>query len=78
MVDNRGGFDVPDADDGGNLWVPVISLTVVDASAGDGPPTGLIAPIAYTNNATCLANLPKAVQGTMYPVCAKVQLYRAR
>jgi hypothetical protein len=77
-VDTRGGFDAPDADGGASLWVPVLAVTDAAASAADGPPAGMIPLVAFENNATCLANLPKVVPGKMYPVCAKVEVYGPR
>jgi hypothetical protein len=74
-VDTHGGFDAPDADGGASLWVPVVAVTDAAASAADGPPAGMIAPVVFENNAACLANLPKLVPGKMYPVCAKVEVY---
>jgi len=76
-INTNGGFDAPDADGGASLWVPVLAVTDAAASAADGPPAGMIFPLAYENNATCLANLPKLVPGKMYPVCAKVEIYGA-
>jgi hypothetical protein len=75
-VDTNGGLDAPDANGGASLWVPVVAVTDAAASAADGPPAGMIAPIAFGNNAACLANLPEVVPGKMYPVCAKVEVYR--
>ena len=74
-VDTEGGFDAPDLDGGASLWVPVIALTDAAASAADGPPAGMILPVAFENTAHCLANLPKVESGKKYPVCAKVQIY---
>jgi hypothetical protein len=75
-VDTHGGFDVPDAKGSASLWVPVVAVTEAAASAADGPPAGMIAPLAFENNAACMANLPKVVPGRMYPVCAKVDVLR--
>lgn len=73
-VDAHGGFDAPDADGSVSVWVPVFAVTDAAASAADGPPAGMIPAVAFENNATCLANLPKVVPGKLYPVCAKVQV----
>ena len=75
-VDTHGGFDEPNANGSASLWVPVVAVTEAAASATDGPPAGTIPPIAFENNATCMANLPKVVPGRMYPVCAKVDVLR--
>ena len=74
-VDTSGGLDAPDANGGASLWVPVVAVTDAAASAADGPPAGMIAPVAFANNATCLASLPKVVPGKIYPVCARVEVY---
>lgn len=75
-VDASGGLDAPDANGGASLWVPVFAATDAAASAADGPPAGLIPPVAFGNNAACLASLPKVVPGKWYPVCARVEVYR--
>jgi len=74
-INSHGGWDATDADGGASLWVPVIAASDAAASAGDGPPNGLMFPIAFENNSACLAALPKTESGKMYPVCAKVQLW---
>jgi hypothetical protein len=75
-VDTHGGFDAPNASGSASLWVPVIAVTDAAASTADGPPSGMIPPIAFESNATCMAKLPKTDPGTMYPVCAKVDVLR--
>ena len=75
-VDTHGGFDAPDVEGGASLWVPVVAKSDAAASAADGPPAGMIPPLAFANNAACLANLPQVVPGKAYPVCAKVEVYR--
>jgi hypothetical protein len=77
-VDDHGGLDAPDANGSASLWLPVVAKSDAAASAADGPPAGLIGPLAFLNNATCLANLPKVEPGKMYPVCAKVDVYGTR
>jgi len=77
-VNTTGGFDAADVDGGASLWVPVIASSDAAASAADGPPSGLIPPLAFTNNAQCLAALPKVEPGKMYPVCAKVEVFGNR
>lgn len=74
-INTTGGFDAPDADGGASLWVPVIAISDANASAADGPPAGAIPAVAFENNAQCLAALPKVVPGTIYPVCAKVEVH---
>jgi hypothetical protein len=73
-IDQTGGFDAPDANGGASVWVPVIATSDANASAADGPPSGLIPPIVYLNNSACLASLPKVAPGKMYPVCAKIEV----
>jgi hypothetical protein len=73
-VDKTGGFDVPDANGGASVWVPVIASSDANASAADGPPSGLIPEIVFLNNSACAASLPKVAPGKMYPVCAKVDV----
>jgi hypothetical protein len=73
-VDQTGGFDVPDSDGGASVWVPVIATSDANASAADGPPSGLIPAIVFLNNSACVATLPKVVPGQMYPVCTKVEV----
>jgi len=74
-VNTSGGLDAPDANGGASLWVPVVAVSDAAASAADGPPAGMIVPIAFANNAACLASLPKLVPGKMYPVCARIDVY---
>jgi len=75
-VDTQGGFDAPDSEGHASLWVPVLAVSDAAASAADGPPAGMIFPVAFENNAACLTNLPKVAPGKMYPVCAKVDVFR--
>jgi hypothetical protein len=75
-VDKTGGFDVPDSNGGASVWVPVIATSDANASAADGPPSGLIPAIVFLNNSACVAALPKVAPGQMYPVCTKVEVVR--
>jgi hypothetical protein len=77
-VDQTGGFDVPDANGGASMWVPVIATNDANASAADGPPSGLIPAIVFLNNSACVAALPKVAPGKMYPVCTKVEVHGGR